>query len=70
MPTTSASYGSCYTFNSHLNEQDDHVSSRISSMTGPFFGLSLVMNLEQSNYLKDGITKQVSSPLLESRNEN
>ena len=28
-------------------------------MTGPFFGLSLVLNLEQKNYLKGGITKQV-----------
>ena len=29
-------------------------------MTGPFFGLSLVLNLQQKAYLKGGITKQVS----------
>ena len=32
-------------------------------MTGPFFGLSLVLNLEQREYLKGGITKQVGTYL-------
>ena len=59
LTTASASYGACYTFNSELNPDDEHLDSRISSMTGPFFGLSLVLNLEQKNYLKGGITKQV-----------
>ena len=60
MTTASASYGACYTFNSELNPDDEHLDSRISSMTGPFFGLSLVLNLQQKAYLKGGITKQVS----------
>ena len=60
LTTASASYGACYTFNSELNPDDEHLDSRISSMTGPFFGLSLVLNLQQKAYLKGGITKQVS----------
>jgi len=58
LTTASASYGACYTFNSELNPDDEHLDSRISSMTGPFFGLSLVLNLQQKAYLKGGITKQ------------
>ena len=61
LTSASASYGACYTFNSELNPDDEHLDSRISSMTGPFFGLSLVLNLQQKGYLKGGITKQVSS---------
>ena len=64
MPTLSASYGACYTYNSKLNPFDSYASLRKSSLTGPFFGLSLVLNLEQQTYLKAGITKQVHrSPL-------
>ena len=61
MPTLSASYGACYTYNSKLNPLDAYASRRKSSLTGPFFGLSIVLNLEQKTYLKAGITKQVSN---------
>ena len=59
LPQISPIYGACYTFNTELNLKDDYRRYRRSSMTGPFFGLSLVLNLEQKEYLKGGITKQV-----------
>ena len=59
MNSTSALYGSCFTFNTELNKADDYAKFRKSSMTGPTFGLSMVLNLDQKIYLKNGITKQV-----------
>ena len=32
---------------------------RISTLTGPSFGLNLIINLDQINYMKGEITKQV-----------
>ena len=68
-----AQYGNCYSFNSKYNLQDDilyqiedkkHVDKgqrRLSSLTGPSFGLNLVVALDQIDYMKGGITKQVKS---------
>ncbi len=56
----SASYGNCWTFNYFYN-QDDVNRGRNSSMTGPFFGLSMVLNLEQKFYIGDSITKQAGA---------
>ena len=68
-----AQYGNCYSFNSKYNLQDDilyriegkkHVDTgqrRLSSLTGPSFGLNLIVALEQIDYMKGGITKQVKS---------
>ena len=34
---------------------------RLSSLTGPSFGLNLIVALDQIDYMKGGITKQVKS---------
>ena len=66
-----AQYGNCYSFNSKYNLQDDtlykvednkHTDSgkrRLSSLTGPSFGLNLIVSLDQIDYMKGGVTKQV-----------
>ena len=54
--TNDMSYGNCYTFNTEENDDDPFAGARKSSMTGPFFGLSLVLNLEQRYYVGNGIT--------------
>ena len=68
-----AQYGNCYSFNSLYNLQDDflyriegkkHVDMgkrRLSSLTGPSFGLNLIVALDQIDYMKGGIAKQVKS---------
>ena len=43
-----------------LNDQDEFAGTRRSSMTGPQFGLTLVLNVEQSDYMTGGQTKTVS----------
>ena len=50
------SYGNCFTFNTEENDEDPFAGERKSSMTGHFFGLSLIMNLEQKYYVGNGIT--------------
>ena len=52
-----ANYGNCYTFNSKLYKNQG--SSYITSLTAPNFGLYLVLNLDQRNYMRQGLTKQV-----------
>ena len=37
---------------------------RLSSLTGPSFGLNLIVALDQIDYMKGGITKQVKSIIL------
>ena len=66
-----AQYGNCYGFNSKYNHEDDtlfklrdtkYVSTgkrRLSSLTGPSFGLNLIVALDQIDYMKGGVTKQV-----------
>jgi hypothetical protein len=54
------SYGNCYTFNSELNSDDTYAGKRLNAMTGPQFGLMLVLNLDQSAYMTGGQTKQAS----------
>ena len=53
-----ASFGNCFTFNSANNPNDVLGGNRVSSMPGPSFGLSLVINLEQTKYQSSG-TEQV-----------
>jgi hypothetical protein len=57
-------YGNCYTFNTKLNVADSSGGNRMSSMTGPKFGLNLVLNIEQDKYLINGLTKQVQSSVI------
>ena len=64
-------YGNCFMFNSRYNFKDsimydnknnitkDTEKRRLSSLTGPSFGLNLIANLDQINYMDGEITKQV-----------
>ena len=66
-----AQYGNCYSFNSKYNLEDDTLykiedkmytdsgKRRLSSLTGPSFGLNLIVSLDQIDYMKGGVTKQV-----------
>ena len=57
-----ALFGSCFTFNTEYNEmKDEAAGKRVSSLTGPSFGLNLVLELDLFNYLKGNITKHVSN---------
>ena len=64
-------YGNCFTFNSKYNVEDtaiykkenasykDTGKRRLSSLTGPSFGLNLIVTLDLINYIKGAITKEV-----------
>ena len=52
-------YGNCFEFNSMGNPHDALGGLRTTAMTGSSFGLFLTLNLQQINYMADGITKQV-----------
>ncbi len=58
--SNSPAYGNCYTFNTRLNPEDDLGGKRVTSLTGPNYGLSVVVNVEQEKYLGNGRTKQVT----------
>ena len=51
---TSALYGNCFAFNSDMYANSS--STRSSSLTGPVMGLTLILNLEQYDYMKNGLT--------------
>ena len=53
-------YGNCFIFNSKINKNDSLAGKRTLALTGPTFGLSLVLNLNQKYYLKKGATQKVS----------
>ena len=56
-----ALFGNCFTFNTEYNEnKDEAAGKRVSSLTGPSFGLNLIVELDLFNYLKGNITKHVS----------
>ena len=71
MEVNVAQYGNCFIFNSKYNLEDDTLyrrdenqyteteKSRLSTLTGPSFGLNLIVGLDQIDYMKGGITKQV-----------
>ena len=71
MEVNVARYGNCFIFNSKYNLDDDTLyvknddkyietgNSRLSTLTGPSFGLNLIVGLDQNEYMKGGITKQV-----------
>ena len=60
-----AKYGNCFTFNElwNGNDQDPLAGYRTTALTGPDFGLYLTMNLQQINYMGNGISKQVDKSL-------
>ena len=54
-----ANYGNCFMFNSEYNNKNDKIAGqRVSSLTGPSFGLTLVIELDEDNYM-DNFTTQV-----------
>ncbi|TRY80052.1 hypothetical protein TCAL_06774 [Tigriopus californicus] len=63
-PSQSPNYGNCYTFNSGINGKDPQGGRRVSSMSGPSFGLTLVLNLNQTNYMQRGQTTQAGARMV------
>ncbi len=61
--TNTPNYGNCFTFNSELNTGDQYAGKRICSMTGPQFGLEMVINIDQGNYMTGGQTQQAGARL-------
>ncbi len=61
--SNTATYGNCFSFNSQLNTADSIAGERVSSMSGPNFGLVLVLDLDQANYMLNGQTQQVGASL-------
>ena len=53
-------YGNCFIFNSLQNANDTLAGERLLALTGPTFGLALVLNLNQKWYLQEGATPKVS----------
>ena len=62
--TNNPSYGNCFTFNSAINDEDANGGNRVTSMAGPKFGLDLVINIEQSKYLKEGVTQSAGARIV------
>ena len=58
---TSAIYGSCYSFNSNVTGNSTGLLS--SSLPGPVMGLTLVLGLDQADYMKSGLTKGAGARL-------
>ena len=61
---STASYGNCYVFNSVWNPSDSQAGRRTSALTGPAYGLQLVLNLDQKNYMNGGQSKQAGARLV------
>ena len=51
---SSSQYGNCFTFNSLTGEEEDL--GLTSLLPGPNLGLSLVIDLQQPDYMKNGLT--------------
>ena len=58
-----ATYGNCFIFNYAKNSMDSLNGRRKSSLTGPDFGLRLVMNMQQDHYLRNGHSQRVFKTL-------
>ena len=59
-----ASFGNCFTFNTALNDNDPLGGERVTSLTGPNFGLDLVINIEQSKYMTGGVTPSAGARIV------
>ena len=57
--TNSPQYGNCFTFNSQFNRIDANGGYRTNMLTGPDFGLTMVLNVEQNKYIATGQTETV-----------
>ena len=55
-------YGNCFAFNTvYKNSRSKEKKSILSSISGPSFGLNIILALDQRNYMKNGITEQVNA---------
>ena len=55
-----ANYGNCFMFNSKYNRRQDlNAGERVSSLTGPSFGLKMALFMDEDNYMTGGYTPQV-----------
>ena len=57
----SPTYGVCHIFNSMINSSYE---KQYVSQTGPLLGLSLVIKLDQQNYINGGQTEQAGARLV------
>ena len=54
-------YGNCFAFNTvYKNSRSKEKKAILSSISGPTFGLNIILALDQRNYMKNGITEQVN----------
>ena len=53
-------YGNCYAFNKDDIKADPEAGNRKTSLTGPKFGLTLVLNIGPEGYMTNGRTEQVT----------
>ena len=62
MRSTFVTYGTCYTFNHELNEENDSLAGKRSvGETGSGYGLQLVLDLEINSYMEDGLTQSAGA---------
>ena len=61
MVTNVPRYGNCYSFNTVYEKEQKKAKGILqSSIAGPSFGLNIILSLDQRNYMKNGVTEQVS----------
>ena len=53
-------YGNCFAFNKGDNTADPEAGKRVTSLTGPKFGLTLILDIQPEEYLENGRTEQVT----------
>ena len=58
---TSPTYGSCYSINSNLSGLAEFLWQ--SSLPGPNLGLTIELNLDQQQYMRNGLTKSAGARL-------
>ena len=56
-----SAYGNCFTFNSNLSTGDNLAGERKSSMPGVNMGLVLSIDIEQQDYMKNGLTTKAGA---------
>ena len=57
----SPNFGNCFMFNSIMNEDDPYAGHRVTSMSGPAFGLTVSLFLNQKPYLINGQTQSAGA---------
>ncbi len=53
-------FGNCFSFNTlYYAKTDPDAGQRVTSKTGSYLGMNLVLDVEQENYMLNGLTPQV-----------